>query len=460
MKFANDFESFLRTEVNLNQGRLDKLQQKVDAIESFLAGHETFREAFIDLIPAGSWAHRMIIKPVMDNDEFDADVLFYIEEQPRWLPKDYVEELYKAFRSSGIYKELAERKKRCVRIDYAGDVHVDVVPYLERSGQHYITYRLEPKGEGRFELSNPEGFTEWVDERQRITDGTFIKVVRLLKYLRDFKNTFTCVSIILTTLLGNEVNEIEASFNPKLYADVPSTLVTLLEKLAASLPPTMPAVMDPAGTGDNFSDRYKDDWNYENFRSRIINYAEKARQAFDENDDREKAIALWRDIFGDKFKPGALASVASLAPLSASVAWSEEQFIDRPPFNYPIKLSPQWKVRISGRCTGLRVGQVYRRKGFRQFDLATNGNRVPKNRSLRFSATTNVPKPYRLYWKVRNGGQEAADASQLRGEITKDTGSNIKTEPTAYKGTHYVDCYVVKDGVVVASDRQMVIIGS
>jgi hypothetical protein len=65
---------------------------------------------------------------------------------------------------------------------------------------------------------------------------------------------------------------------------------------------------------------------------------------------------------------------------------------------------------------------------------------------------------YQLYWKVRNGGGEAAQVNELRGEITRDQGENGKTETTSYKGTHYVECYVVKDGVVVARDRQTVIV--
>jgi len=53
--------------------------------------------------------------------------------------------------------------------------------------------------------------------------------------------------------------------------------------------------------------------------------------------------------------------------------------------------------------------------------------------------------PYRVFWKVRNGGQNAVDSKQLRGEITESTnGSMMHTETTAYKGTHYVECYIVK----------------
>lgn len=458
MKFVDDFESFLRTEVNLNQNRLDTLQERVTAIESFLEAEVTFESMLLDLIPAGSWAHRTIIKPVAENDTFDADVLLHVDEQEGWQPKDYVEKLYQAFRGSSTYTSLAHRHTRCVRINYAGEFHIDVVPYLEQGGLHYITNRVEPEETGQFEESNPEAFTVWIDEKQRVTNGSFIKVVRLLKYLRDFKNTFTCKSIILLTLLGDQVNEIEASLNPSLYADVPSTLNTLLRKLADSLPESMPDILDPAGTGDNFSDRYKDEWNYANFRTQIQRYANKVQAAYEET-DHVTSIAKWQEVFGSEFNPDLLTNVASLAPLSAGVPWGDEMFIDQPPFNFPVRLDSHYRVRLSSRVTGLKVGKTTRRRGFRQFDLITQGNRAPKNRNLVFKLQTNAPVPYELYWKVRNGGEEARDAGALRGEISKDEGNRKrKEESTSYRGTHYVECYVVKDGVVVAKDRHPVIV--
>lgn len=459
MKFVDDFESFLRTEVNLNQTRLDRLQNSVNAIENSLAGQATFAPLFLDMIPAGSWAHRTIIKPVGEFDEFDGDVLLYVKENTDWQPKDYIEQLYAAFRDSDTYRAKAQKKTRCVRIDYAGDFHVDVVPYLERFGRHYITNRLEPEDEGRFEASDPEAFSAWIDERQRASNGSFVKAVRLLKYLRDYKNTFSCKSIILTTLLGNELNPVIAELQPDSYKDVPTTLNTLLQTLAKSLPETMPAVMDPAGTGDNFTDRYKDDWNYPNFRERIISYADKVKQAFDET-DREKSIKLWQNIFGTSFKPGALTKSASLAPFSTGVPWSGESFIDQAPYGFPIRLDPAVRLHVTCLCTGLRVGNVTRRNGFRTFELARSGNRVPKNRSLRFTARLeNLAGSYRVFWKVRNGGREAAELKALRGEISENSnGSMLRTESTSYTGTHYVECYIVKNGVVVARNRQTVIV--
>lgn len=450
MKFVDDFESFLRTVVNLNQSRLDTLQQRVSAIESFLETDATFSTILIDLIPAGSWAHRTIIKPVANNDGFDADLLLYVTEQPDWRSKDYIEQLYAAFRHSAVYKDLVHRKARCMRINYAGEFHIDLVPYLEQGGYHYITNRLDPVETGSLEWSRPEDFTAWIDERQRITDGTFIKVVRLLKYLLDHKDTFSCKSIILTTLLGELVNDVDASLAPTRYQDVPSTLNTLLSMLADTLTASMPAVMDPAGTGDNFTDRYGGDWNYDNFRRQIRNYAAKVKAAYDEV-DRDSSIAAWQAIFGDGFKPGGLQNVASIAPHSASVPWEGEKFIDRQPFNLPVQINPGFRLKIRG--------TVQRKTGFREYDLSSRGYQVSKHLSLRFKiSSVNVPPPYSVYWKVRNGGDEAYYANQLRGEITLDEGHGTRSESTSYKGTHYVECYVVKDGIVVVTDRQNVIV--
>ena len=69
-----------------------------------------------------------------------------------------------------------------------------------------------------------------------------------------------------------------------------------------------------------------------------------------------------------------------------------------------------------------------------------------------------VPPPYEVYWKIKNTGDEAARVNQLRGEIVHDAGSHQRSEPTAYRGSHYVECYIVKDRRVVAVDRQPVFV--
>jgi hypothetical protein len=57
---------------------------------------------------------------------------------------------------------------------------------------------------------------------------------------------------------------------------------------------------------------------------------------------------------------------------------------------------------------------------------------------------------------VRNDGDEAVRANALRGQIV--AGGDYRTESTAYRGNHYVEVYIIKDGRCVAMDRQRVTI--
>jgi hypothetical protein len=441
-KLTSHLTNFLDSTVNLNQSRLDTLDQRLGTIESFLTGHADFAALMSsdELIPQGSYAHKTIIKP-LPGHEYDVDALVAMHEQADAEPCDYISQLYSTFRSSGTYKTMVNRKARCVTLAYANDFHIDLVPYIERGGQKYITNRHE----NRFELTNPERFTEWLDEQSRITAGHLIPVIRLMKYLRDYKETFTARSIILTTLLGGRVNYINLLEDPGYYADVPTTLVHVVDDLDSYLQanPYLPVIADPGGTGEDFSHRWHQD-QYSNFRTRISRYSELMWEAFEEPDD-EKSERLWQGIFGPSFTAPPVQKRARL--LEAATPAPSEQFLDRD-FGIPYQPSGD-RLRI--------VGRVSRKPGFRSYDLPKQGNRVIKGRSLTFRITQcDVPQPYDVYWKVRNRGDEAAHQRALRGEIT--AGGHTKTESTAYRGSHWVECYVVRNGVCVARDRHPVII--
>lgn len=64
-----------------------------------------------------------------------------------------------------------------------------------------------------------------------------------------------------------------------------------------------------------------------------------------------------------------------------------------------------------------------------------------------------VESPYQVRWKVLNRGEEAERRNQIRGQIIESTRAyrGIR-ERTQFRGNHLVECYIVKDGVVVARD--------
>lgn len=120
---------------------------------------------------------------------------------------------------------------------------------------------------------------------------------------------------------------------------------------------------------------------------------------------------------------------------------AHEQFIeDRFPINIGFDLRVDYEV-TENKVTLWEFAKIPRRY-----------RRLPVGRGLRFFiAETNVSEPFNVYWKVRNHGQNSR--GKERGEIIADGGRREKIERTAFSGGHYVEAYVVKDGICVALDR-------
>ena len=436
MKLLSYFKHFLDNTVNLDDTRIERLNKRSDAIASYLRGHPVFGELYLDLIAQGSYAQRTIIRPVGDR-EYDADVLLAMKEHPEWSPAQYTQELYKAFEASGRYNGMAHRRTRCVYIDYADEFHVDVVPFVE-SRKEITNNKTDD-----WEHTDPEAFTAWLEGRTRDTGGRLPAILRMLKYLRDSKATFSVKSVVLTILVGERIQGWHLDANDGYYGDIPTALVHIVEDLDKYLQMNsyLPPLWDPAGTGQDFSQRWNQE-GYSNFRKQINHYAKKIRDAYDES-DKANSVAAWQAIFGTGFEAP---PSAALAAASASADTAGEEFIDTDR-HIPIRISET--VRLTGRVRKAGVLKAY--------DLPRRGDRVGKGREIDFSVSEcTVPQPYSVYWKVKNHGSEARECGQLRGQVV--AGESFRHESTSYVGSHYVEVYIVKDGVCVAKDRQPVII--
>ncbi|MEU9880352.1 SMODS domain-containing nucleotidyltransferase [Streptomyces phaeochromogenes] len=314
MQHVNCFTTFLRDVVNLSQAKLDLLACRVDAIYQALKSDPELGPLILGKKPQGSWAQRTIINPVGDK-EFDADFMLHLQEVLDWAgnPASYIDKIYAALHRHSTYNDMPHtRKCRCVQLTYANSMHVDIVPYLHLAdGREVIVNR----DENRFEPTNPAGFTAWMKEKDDIAGGNLRKVIRLMKYLRDHRNSFTGTrSIILTTLLGERVTQSTALLEPGCYANVPTALLTIVEDLDQWLQarPYKPSIPDPSQSGLTFDHR----WNqatYAYFRDRINTHAREIRAAYDETDSAT-SVRLWRDLFGSRFPEPPKTSSSSTTP--------------------------------------------------------------------------------------------------------------------------------------------------
>lgn len=93
--------------------------------------------------------------------------------------------------------------------------------------------------------------------------------------------------------------------------------------------------------------------------------------------------------------------------------------------------------------------------------FASDCRPLPKRCELLFSASTDVPKPFDVYWQVVNTGTEANEAGQLRGQIfpskTAGVGGLTQKETTLYTGMHWMECFIVKNGICVARSGEFVV---
>ena len=286
---------FLRDEVDLNQGRSDRLEPAVGAVDTYLRDHLT---GYQKMERQGSYALGTLIKPVDDNDEYDADIQIVMNPNSQWEPKDYVLAINQALAGNKTYADKLRLKTRCVTIDYAGDFHLDVIPRVTINGKHYVCNRIDNK----FEETDGNGYRDWFNEQNRITGGNLKRVVRLLKHLRDNKNSFTAKSILLTTLAGNTIRPDDEG--TPAVSTVADTLETVLSRMNTYLQqhPDMPEIRNPVLPTENFN-RHWDQRRYANFRNRIQAYAHIGRQA-KEQLAAEKAIERWQELFGENLGSG------------------------------------------------------------------------------------------------------------------------------------------------------------
>jgi hypothetical protein len=433
------FNEFLRDEVNLNPTRLKVAKNGIKTIRKFLKRNELFERRIKEIKPQGSYRQGTITKPFDDSD-FDVDLLVLLDEFDDWQPKDYLNRLHQEFRGTKRYKDIVDRKgkSRCVTINYETDFHIDIVLAIKKNGK----YKIMNKNSNEFEDTDGDGYAQWFEEKNSITSKDFLtKTVRLGKYLRDFKQTFSIKSVLLTTLLGRQVHEFDSYYQNSLYKDLPTTLKTLFNRLDSYLQarPSLieEIITNPILPEEKFN-RHWDQDKYFNFRNKIHDYNIWINEACQEENVNE-AVNKWEKIFGDNF--GEIQESISIFSASSRIDSQEyqEEFIDD---FYTVDLDNSWKLVISV-IPQQSIG------GFRPLYYRTKESLnfyVDRDKSL-------LPKDVAFKWKVKNSGIEAKSSKDLRGNIENDLGGDgVKEEITKYKGKHYVECYALKENIVIATD--------
>ena len=105
MKQTRDFNDFMSEHVNINDSRLDRLNSGVRGVSEHLGKN---LDGFQKVERQGSYALRTIVKPVNDH-EYDADILLYMDYVRGKSPKDYIADVYRCMRENQTYADKVQR---------------------------------------------------------------------------------------------------------------------------------------------------------------------------------------------------------------------------------------------------------------------------------------------------------------------------------------------------------------
>ena len=289
MKDEAALNQFLKNVVNLNQSRYDDAKDRLETLDNHL---EENLAGFDSTEIQGSYATETIIKPVDDNDEYDIDRMVYVEDDGS-DPEGVMSKFEECISERAFYKDHMKVRKRSIQITYANQFKIDVVPCVVRNGSKWVCNSAD----NTWEITDGSGYKDWFIEQNRKSSGHLRRVTRLLKYLRDHKNTFTVRSIALTTLTGMAVEATE----PARLNTLPNALEAITEWIDGYLQAhPVPDLRNPALPEEDFN-RHWTDTQYQNFRNMFHSYTERIKDAI-ECQDAEKSEKLWQGILGPKYR--------------------------------------------------------------------------------------------------------------------------------------------------------------
>jgi len=224
--------------LQLDKTRYELMIQHYEAIKKWIEADEQFFKPFkYELYPHGSVRIRTTVKPI-GKDEFDLDIALHLKLQ--WdihTPEKIYFELRRRLSEHAIYKEKMELKNRCIRLNYSGDFHMDILPGVQENDWDEDKIRVPDRLLGYWVSSNPRGYSKWFLNKANTVKISLLekalraenlpsndfenkkplqRAVQLIKRYRDIyfhdDDTFKTSSIILTTIAGLYYNGEESIY--------------------------------------------------------------------------------------------------------------------------------------------------------------------------------------------------------------------------------------------------------
>jgi len=260
-------------ELQLTPNRYQLAVQRYGTINSLLeAKGSPFVLHSPRIYPQGSMALGTTVKP--DDSPHDLD---FVMELRAWNlqvnPMQLLHKLFEFLKGFDTYRDLTSLKNRCVRVEYADDFYLDILPACKDVRMGGTCISVPDRAANGWSPSNPEGFIAWFKRKSAVRQILMDKAmpipaqqsvdekvplqlaVQLLKRNRDVyfgDSDLAPVSVALTTLAATHYGG-ENSVSQALTAVFNGT-VTAIRR--ADQNGTRIEVCNPSNQGEDFGERW------------------------------------------------------------------------------------------------------------------------------------------------------------------------------------------------------------
>ena len=412
MQVKDDFNEFIS---NLQIDNFDDINTSLEGIAKKLNQKYYDNSTTDNYLMVGSMGRNTSIK-----GESDIDVIYELPDE--------VFERFDDYESNGQSQLLNEirdvLKEKYPSTDIKGDGQVVVISFTKYKielvpgfKQDNNSYKFpDTHDSGSWKITKP--ILEIEEANNMINNTSTYRDI--CQMIREWKanNGVTICGLLIDTLIKDFLDN-----NPEYKWKSKSDYYELLKSVFKYL---------------SDQDENRKQWNSmgsnQIIENKNFNFIKKGKKAYNKLSNSTDESSTLRELFGSRF------------PISEQSAneygySNDEQFIEE---IFPVYIMYSLKIDCEITQNGFRTGLLseFIKKKFM----------IKQNRKLKFMIVeNNIPKPYDIYWKVRNVGYEAIRRNCIRGQIKK--GIDYLNESTNFYGPHYVECYIIKDGICVARDK-------
>lgn len=300
------------------------------SLRKFLKEHETFKQYLVRIFLSGSYVRDTAIRPRIkngDEERPDVDIIVVTTHALSDAPAEVVELLYQTLKEG--YDDL-RFQARSVRL-FTKTADMDIVPIIEQTN-HWSSattlYIPDRKLETWLE-TNPPGHTKWTTEENKASGGRFKPLVKLMKWWRreEGRTRYKKPKGFMLECITAECMDYEETQYADLFL---GTLEEIVSRYAIYVQfGIVPTIADP-GVPNNSVTSSLEFEAFEAFYNKAKAHAELGRRAQQlQESDPEKALQLWRKIFGERF-PAPKSTQKSGSLLGEALVPTGLHFPDRP----------------------------------------------------------------------------------------------------------------------------------